>query len=209
MTIAIIDEHTVIGESLKIILSTYYTDALITYYLKTADFLGDTGRGEVDVIILDLLMPEQAGLDFMVEYRKEFDSSKFIIVSALNDANTIRYALRLGADAYVSKDESLVEIKRAIDSVMLNSQYLSTNIRKSLVDHILVDEKIVFHLTPRERQVLNQVCNGFTIKETAYHLKISVHTAQEHYKNIMKKFKVNRTVDLIVFAIKHGLYYVN
>lgn len=209
MIISIIDDHTVIGESLKIVLSTYYPDSTINYYLKTAHFLEDSERGQVDIIILDLLMPDQAGLAFMEQYRQEFATSKFIIVSALSDAHTIRYTLRLGADAYVSKEESLIEIKHAIDSVMSDNQYLSTNIRKSLVDHILVDEKVVFHLTPRERQMLNQVCSGLTIKEAAYNLKISVHTAQEHYKNIMKKFKVNRTADLIVFAIRHGLYYVN
>ncbi len=208
MTISIIDDHVVTGESLKVVLSLSHPDASVHYYNSTAAFLKDPDHTATDIIIIDLLMPNDSGLEFINTFRATFEKAKCIVVSALSDNHTIRYALRIGVDAYVSKTDSLTEITRAITSVMANQQYLSTSIRNSLIDSIIVNEKVVFHLTPREKEVLKFVCSGQTIKETAYHLKISVHTAQEHYKNIMRKFNVNRTSDLIVFAIKHGLYYI-
>jgi two-component system invasion response regulator UvrY len=92
--------------------------------------------------------------------------------------------------------------------VITGGQFISPALEKSLIKSIFTEDQHVFHLSPREKEVLSLVCSGRTIKEMAYDMALSAHTVQTYQKKIMKKFKVNRTADLIVFAIQNGLYHV-
>lgn len=209
MTIALIDDHELIAKAITYMLQNdpgiteVKTFNAVPLFLESLD-----GSWEPDVIITDLLLPGMGGMELMEKIRKmpEFSSTKIIVLSSITDAHTIRHTFKIGANGYLSKDSSLEELTDAIQAVTEGKQYISKKLASSQTDLIFSEKPIRIHLTPREKDVLDLICSGLTSKEIAARLGLSVYTVQGYHKNIMKRFRVNRTADLIVFAIQKGLY---
>ncbi len=85
-------------------------------------------------------------------------------------------------------------------------RYISRKLRTTLMHNMIHEEQIVHHLSRREKEVLREICTGQTIKEIGYKMGLSPNTVQYYQRNLMKKLKVSRTIDLIIYAIQHGLY---
>jgi DNA-binding NarL/FixJ family response regulator len=114
--------------------------------------------------------------------------------------------LREGADSMVCMSCSLDELMLAIERTSNGEKVISKRIEGILVERIFDDTEAERHLTKREQQVLQMVCDGQTMKEIAYELKLSPHTIQYYHRSVMEKVGVNRTADLIVYAMRSGLY---
>ncbi|BAV07899.1 DNA-binding response regulator, LuxR family [Filimonas lacunae] len=183
------------------------SDASITEmrtFNKAEDFL-HTGW-QPDIIVTDILMPGLSGMELLEIVKEKNYTSKVLILSGITDVQTIKQAIRSGAAGYLSKNTSLEELTAAIAAIHNCEQYISNKLRNSLLNTVFTEEQVVFHLSPREKDVLELICSGHTVKEAAYKLNLSAHTVHSYHKSIMKKFKVNRTADLIVFAMQKGLY---
>lgn len=209
MKISIIDDHQIITESLKKLLLRNAAIREVDTYPDADVFLNAaTASSLPDVIITDLLMPGTSGLELIEKIKAAYSESKvkMIVLSSITDVQTIKQSLRTGADGFLSKNTSIDELMEAILTVREGKNYIGENLRKSLLDAVFTEEQIVYHLSPREKEVLHRVCSGFTIKEIAYDMNLSVHTVQYYHRNVMTKLKVKRTSDLIVFAMQSGLY---
>jgi DNA-binding NarL/FixJ family response regulator len=209
MKISIIDDHQIITESLKKLLLRSEQIREVNTFPDADIFLNTvTAESMPDVIITDLLMPGTNGIELVEKIRSVFKGSKvkMIILSSITDVQTIKQSLRMGADGFLSKNTSVDELMEAILTVKEGKNYIGEHLRKNLLDAVFTEEQVVYHLTPREKEVLHKVCSGFTIKEIAYDMNLSVHTVQYYHRNVMTKLKVKRTSDLIVFAMQSGLY---
>ncbi|MGC4101764.1 response regulator transcription factor [Ferruginibacter sp.] len=206
MTIVLIDDHILFIECLKNLLKQHgYSD--VTIYSSAEIFIKEHSTQAPDIIIADLMMQGMNGLDFLEACRTIYqENAKRMILSSITDVQTIRQAIRAGALAYLSKRVSVEELLDAVNTVFSGKQYIEKALRLSLLNSIFSEEKIIFHLSPREKEVLNKVCGGSTIKEIAQVLHLSVHTVQYYHRCVMNKLKVKRTADLIVFAMQNGLY---
>jgi len=151
-------------------------------------------------------MPEMSGLDLLTYFKKQQKKVKIIMLSSITEVQAIRHTMRIGASGFLAKDTSGDELADALLTVYNGEPYIGESLRKSLIKNSFAEEQFVFALSPREKEVLELVCSGKTIKESAYEMQLSVNTVQTYYKAIMKKFNLNRTADLIVFAIQNGLY---
>lgn len=211
MRICIVDDHRLLTDAVEIVLRKSFPDAEIEIFNHPRSFLEALERGaQIDILITDLLMQGTTGIELIEVIRRKFGEwVKIIVLSSLGEAQTVRNALRSGANAFVSKESPLTELTSSIYAVQEGGRYISSVLEKNLVGSIFTEEQFVYHLSPREKQVLNFLCSGHTVKEMAYHMGLSNHTVQSYLKNIMKKFNVNRSADLIVFAIRNGLYHVN
>lgn len=208
MNITIIDDHKLLTDAIGLALKDGLKDYNLTVFNNPVSFLEAFRQGfKSDIIVTDLLMPQLSGKELIEIVRKEKQGAvKIIVLSSVNDAQTIRHCLRNGANAYVSKDAPLSELPDAIREVSADREFISPNLQKTLIKSMLTEDQYVHHLSPREKEVLHKICEGSTIKEIAYEMDLSAHTVQTYQKKIMKKFRVNRTADLIVFAIQNGLY---
>lgn len=204
INIALIDDHQLLTYSLSNLLSKYDFIGSIEIYPSPKEFLAASSTA--DLIVSDVMMPNMTGIDLLTNLKQQHKKAKVIILSSITEAQTIRYALRNGASGYLSKDTSMDELADAILTVYNNDVYIGESLRPVLLRNTLTEERFVLNLSPREKEVLVMVCSGKTIKETAYDMELSVNTVQTYYKTILKKFNLNRTADLIVFAIKNGLY---
>ena len=206
MKIVLIDDHSLFLESVAGMLRKYEFVESVLSFKSVKDFYFASVENKTDIIICDIMMPHFNGIDFLSKIKKEYPAIKVILLSSIIEVQTIRHALRIGASGYLSKDSTIEELTHALLTVYSGDQFVSESLQKALVRTTLLEDQFVYKLSSREKQVLNMVCSGKTIKEVAYELELSVHTVQTYYKNIMKKFNVNRTADLIVFAIHNGLY---
>lgn len=208
MNISLIDDHLLMAEGVKKLLLTQKNVKSVKIYSSGITFLADDNLSVPDIIIIDLIMPSIGGIELLDICRSKYSSKemKIIILSSLTDVQTIKQAIRSGANGFLSKTMESEELIRAIHEVSEGRQYIGAELKERLLNTVFVEEQIVFHLSSREKDVLNKLCKGFTIKEIAFDLNLSVHTVQYYHRNIMRKLQVNRTIDLVVFAMQHGLY---
>ncbi|MGG9963424.1 response regulator transcription factor [Ferruginibacter sp. SUN106] len=207
MTIALIDDHSLFIQSLKILLAKNgYND--VSIYTEMKIFLEEEFLEIPDIVIVELMMEGINGIDFIEMCRNKFGDNKpkVIVLSTLSDMQLVKRAMRYGASSYLTKSISFDEFLEAINAVFNGKQFIATDLKESLLNSIFITEKVNFNLSPREKEVLNMVCRGNTIKQIAVELKLSIHTAQYYHRRVMSKFKVKRTADLIVVAMKNGFF---
>ncbi len=208
MLLVLIDDQQLITGALKILLSDIFEEAEILSFNNPQTFLDTFEEGKnPDIIFIDIIMPDINGIKLIEIAKKKFKGkTKLIALSSLRDISTIKNALNIGVNGYLSKDVSPEELKAAIEEVMADNTYVEKNLRSRAMHCFVTEEDVVLQLTDREQEVLNGICDGFSIKEIAAQLYLSHHTVQFYHKNIMNKFKIKKNTELIVFAIKHGLY---
>lgn len=206
ISIALIDDHQLFVESVSNLLLKFDFIKEIQQFKTAKEFISTERSGEPDIIISDILMPEMSGMELLTHFKKLHKKTKVILLSSITEVQTIRQAMRTGASGFLSKDCSADELADAILNVYNGEPYIGESLRPSLLRNSFVEDRFVYNLSPREKEVLKLVCSGKTIKESAYEMELSVNTVQTYYKAIMKKFNLNRTADLIVFAIQNGLY---
>ncbi|XZF16562.1 response regulator [Chitinophagaceae bacterium MMS25-I14] len=206
MNVVLVDDHTLFLETLKGALEKDPGIRSVTCFSSGTAFQ-DAGIRDIDLLICDLIMDGMNGLKVIEYCRKSLDNEiKIIILSSLTDPQTIRHSMRLGVNGYLAKNTSVEELMDAIHMVMRGERYVGASLREKLINNMFVEEQEVYHLSPRERDVLQGICRGLTMKEIGFELGISAHTAQSYHRTVMKKLKISRAADLIIYAINNGLY---
>lgn len=204
--IAIVDDHLLLNQLLASTIGGFSFVEKVNSYIHPAAFLDNQKNVPYDIIILDLLMPGMNGLELIKEIRKRNKQVKILMLSSVIEIQTIRYALQHGANGYLHKGTSATELATAIQQLMLDKEYISIDLRAQVEKTGTEAEDIDYRLSPQQKEVIRHICAGKTIKEAAIEMGLSVHTVQAYQKNIMRKFKVNRTADLIMIAMNNGLY---
>jgi DNA-binding NarL/FixJ family response regulator len=161
-----------------------------------------------DVIIADISMPGLNGIEAAQQLRKASTRAKIIFLSMHADASFVREGFRAGASGYVVKRAASDELAKAIWTVLQGGIFLCPCIGEEAAGTPLESsEELEWHngsLTPRQREVLQLVAEGRTIKEIARTLEVSPKTAEFHKYSLMQRLGVRTTADLTKYAVKHG-----
>ena len=160
-----------------------------------------------DLIIVDISMPVLNGLDAVRRLNQYNINAKVVFLTMHADTRLLREAFQCGGVGYVLKQSAGDELLFALRQVMAGVNYVSPSIDKELKTETLAapDQKQHFNLTPRQREVLQLLCAGYTMKEIAGRLNISTRTAETYKYQIMEGLRVESTAELIQYAIKIGL----
>ncbi len=168
-----------------------------------------------DLVILDLNLPDEDGLELIPRIRKQFKQVKILVLTAYGDYKFVGQAMKNGADGYILKSNSENDLLNAIEEVLEGNTYLAPGLhitppngkrilghRKSnYEDRFVIKQK----LTSREHEVLELITQAKNNKEIAKELFISDQTVGVHRKNIMRKLGVRNTINLIKFALENQL----
>ena len=154
MDIVLIDDHLLFTQSLKNLLFQHGYH-FVTIYESIDSFSSKNGIKIPDVIIMDLSIPGTNGMQFLETYGKKIES-KIIVLSVQSDVQTIKQALRNGANGFISKSSTIEELVEAIQQVNKGNQYIEKSLRENLLDNMFTEESIIYHLSPREKDVLNK-----------------------------------------------------
>lgn len=206
------DDHPVVRDGIKFIINRKGTDiAIIGEASNGSEVLDMAKEDPADVYVLDISMPILNGIETTERLIKLEPQSKVIILSIHDSRIFVEKALKSGARGYILKESVTEEVINAISEVYRGRFFLSPGVSKFVVQGFLGKkhgykkyQKIV-SLTRREREILQLIAEGFTNKETARKLNLSLNTVHVHRKNIMEKLDIHKQADLIRYALKEGI----
>ena len=158
-----------------------------------------------DIAILDISMPGLDGFEILQKIQSMGIATKVIFLTMHNETLTARRALQLKASGYVLKDNAFEDLLYAVKAVSAGGTFISPSVSERLMKTSSEEGKEAHILTIREREVLKLIASGFTNKQIAGQLFISVKTVETHRTNIMQKLDVHTTADLVRYAIKTGI----
>ena len=204
--VAVVDDHTLFAEACRKLLEPEY-DVVGTYSDPHA-FLLDFSQLQTDVAVLDVSMPLLNGLDTTREIRRIDPKVRVIILTMSEDPDIAAEAFRAGASGYLLKRSAGAELMLAVREVMNQRYYLTPLLTKDLVGTLVQDphlRKPLHQLTPRQREVLQLLAEGRSMKEAAAIMHVSARTVAFHKYRMMEHLHVDSTAALIQFAIREGL----
>jgi DNA-binding NarL/FixJ family response regulator len=150
-----------------------------------------------DVVLIDLSLPALHGLAAIAEVKRRRATTKVLVLSPLDTPQALRAALDAGADGYLLKGASRVELLLAIDAVLRGKLFVSAALARRPAVPALDS------LTLRERQVLKRIAEGARNREIAVELALSAKTVEKHRSKLMRKLNLRNTAALTSFAIEH------
>ena len=183
------------------------------------EVVGETGRKAVqlaqekkpDVVVMDVSMPDLNGIEATIQITESLPETRVIALSMHSDKRYVMGMLRAGASGYLLKDCASQELANAILQVATGKKYLSPEITGVVLGDILQGGSpgevatATSQLSPREREVLQLIAEGWSTKQAASHLYVSVKTIETHRRQIMKKLDLHSIADLTKYAIREGL----
>ena len=211
ISVLIADDHKIMLAGLRSILE------------KQTDFEvvgeADNGRKAVqmaqekkpDVVVMDVSMPDLNGIEATKQIIESLPETRVIALSMHSDKRFVMGMLRAGASGYLLKDCASQELANAIVQVAGGKKYLSPEITGVVIDDFLLggsSEEVTTAaspLSPREREVLQLIAEGWSTKQIASHLYVSVKTIETHRRQIMRKLDLHAIADLTKYAIREGL----
>jgi DNA-binding NarL/FixJ family response regulator len=160
-----------------------------------------------DVAVLDVSMPGLNGLDAADQIRKVSPRTKNVLITMYEDERFILRAVHLGVQGFLLKSRAAaMDLVQAIREVCRGAVFLCPEASKVVVNAYLKDQHPEPDpLTAREREVLQLIAEGYTTKELATRLNISLHTAESYRTKVMEKLNIHCTAGLVRYAIRRGL----
>lgn len=161
-----------------------------------------------DVVVLDIAMPLLNGLDAGRHLKKALPDVKLIFLTMNQDPAMAAEAFRAGASGYLLKTSAGSELIKAIKEATHGRSYVTPLITQDLVEMLMLgpkQRKGAAELTPRQREVLQLLAEGCSMKEAAQILKVTARTIAFHKYRIMDRFRLNSNAELIQFAIRQGV----
>ena len=160
-----------------------------------------------DLIVLDISMPLLNGLEAGRQIKQQFRNIKLIFVTMNEDPDLAAEAFRAGASGYVLKRSAAAELTTAIREVMLGRSYITPLVATGLVGSLMHtdDPKSTDVLTGRQREVLQLLAEGNSMKQVAGVLNLTPRTVAFHKYRMMEQLKVKSTAELIQYAVKHHI----
>lgn len=204
--IAIADDHAIVRGGLKQILAMTPDIAVTAEATNVSDVIEVMRHEDLDLLLLDMAMPGINGVELIVLLQRERPSLPLLILSMHNEGQIVARALKAGASGYVTKDSDPEILLAAIRKVAGGGRFIDP----ALVDVMVFDaygRDLAPHelLTEREFQVLDMIAAGLTIGAIADRLHLSPKTVSTHKMRLMHKLEIDSNVDLVRYAIRHGL----
>lgn len=201
----IVDDHPVVVAGLRSLLSQLKNIEVAGAVSNAFEALPFLKAHAVDVILLDINLPDVSGIELCRKITREFPGIKVLGISTFSERSYISRMIDNGASGYLLKSASAQEIAEAIQTVLRGKMYLSVSMEHLLRPLSLTPIDSLPALTKREKEILSCIAEGLTNNQIAEKLYISPLTVDSHRKNLLTKLNVNNTASLIRFAMEHGL----
>lgn len=203
-----VDDHKIFRESLKYAIEL---DGKIKVICEASD--GDECIDKlrsypVDIILLDISMPNKNGIETMDFIRKKKIPVKVIILTTHSELNYMVELLDAGVNGYLVKDCDLEELKTAIETVYNGKSYIQPKLIPMFNKYLITqddDKSMIATLTNREYEILKAIAQGRSNRDIADMMKISERTVKNHISHVFKKIKVDDRTQAAVFAIKNDI----
>ena len=205
--IAIIDDHAIVRAGLRQFLAEHEDLAVVAEAASGREALDIVRKAEVDVIVMDISMPGQSGIDALAAIRARTPTLPVLILSGFPEAHYATALLRQGASGYLNKECDPEEIVRAIRTVHRGRKYITASVAERLAEGLGGGGEKPLHeqLSERELQVFLRLARGETVGHIAEGMSLSVKTVSTYRTRVMEKMQLASNSDLTYYALKTGL----
>jgi two-component system response regulator NreC len=205
--VLIVDDHAVVRAGLKLLLDAQDDLEPVGEAGNARDAIFEARSLKPDVVLLDVVMPDQSGLEIIPQLLHENADGKVLVLSMQDEPRYVREAFEAGASGYVLKEAVDAEVVTAIREVAQGGRYVHPELGARLVAAESEERKRAEEdpLSDREREVLRLLALGHTNQEIATQLFISVRTAETHRAHIMQKLRLASRAELVRYALDQGL----
>ncbi|OFY13921.1 MAG: hypothetical protein A2X11_09980 [Bacteroidetes bacterium GWE2_42_24] len=210
--VLIVDDHQLMVEGLKSLLEDEEDIAFVAGANSMAEALSFLNSNTIDVILMDINMPDGSGIEATEKIKILYPAVKVIALTMHDDISIITKMVKAGASGYILKRTNMNEVIDALRTVHNNGRYLSSNTQQIIMDNIgtpssISDDKEESKpsLSSREIEVLSLIAKEYNNEQIAETLFISERTVEAHRRNIFIKTKTKSIVGLIKYAISKGL----
>jgi DNA-binding NarL/FixJ family response regulator len=209
--IALLDDHPLIVKGLLALLRKWVFVSKVEGFTDVAAFNAYITQHKVDVAILDLrIKGEEVGYDLAAHIKKNVALTQVLIYTAHTETPIVNRCVNLGVDAYVSKDSDVSELKNALQQLMHEQTYFSSDIQDKIGSTGNAHNRNGAHadnepLTSRELEILTLICKGNDYRQISEKMYISPNTVRKHRQNIMQKTHTHNMQQLYSYALERGL----
>jgi DNA-binding NarL/FixJ family response regulator len=201
------DDHTIVTEGLKSILDPEFE--LVGTAEDGRALLAAAEKLQPDVIVADITMPRLNGLDAVRALKKRNHRSKVVFLTMHSDPDLATEAFRVGASGYLLKQSAGEELITAIHTVLQGEVYVTPELKQEVLEAFMRagsdPDRTSVKVTARQREVLQLVAEGHTMKKIASALNVSTRTVESHKYDVMEKLGIETTAELIQYAIRRGI----
>lgn len=210
-TVALVDDHPIVAIGVKGMLSKDESKQFVHHAFCGEGILDYLSDRSVNLLLLDLNLPDYDCLDLIKAVQKIAPSTKIVAYTAYNDPNLVKSVLQLGIDGYLLKTTSPDQFRTALREVMTkNEVYTGEGVqingsRRCKKKKLKDDFQKRLSLSNREKEILELISQGHTSSTISKALFISKYTVETHRKNILRKLNFNSSTELVKFAVQQGL----
>ncbi|MHB9040103.1 MAG: response regulator [Melioribacteraceae bacterium] len=207
MNIALTDDHEIVREGLKKILSKQSDLNVVAEAASIKELESKLSEQQIDLVMLDISLPDKSGLDFIKDIKIRYADLKILMFSIYPDEKFAKRAIKMGADGYLSKSAKPSEIINAIRKIEKGGKYMKYELLEELIFNPLKSNVAAKHeiLSDREFEVLRLLAQGNKISKIAENLRLSANTIASYKTRIQEKLNIKSTAELIRYAIDNDL----
>lgn len=210
MTIRLViaDDHGVLRAGLRALLNAEPDMQVVGEAASGREALRLVAELTPDILLLDINMPDPGGLEVLQQLQTTAPAPRVLILTFYEDEALLRQAIEAGACGYITKRAIESELIDAVRAVQRGELYIHPSMTRALLapaPTTLTDSNLVEQLTPREIEVLRYIAQGYTNRQIADELCISVRTVESHRANLTAKLGLRGRVELVRYAREHGL----
>jgi two-component system invasion response regulator UvrY len=206
--IGIVDDHSIVRTGLRQYLSEHVDLRVTGEASNGREALELARQGEVDVLLLDLSLPDQNGIEALAAIKARFPDLAVLILSGFPESHYATTMLRHGASGYLNKECDPQEIVAAIRTVARGRRYINAAVGELLADGVgtgNADQPLHDSLSERELQVFLRLAKGETVGHIAESMFLSVKTVSTYRTRVLEKLKLQTNSEMTYYALKNGL----
>jgi two-component system response regulator NreC len=211
ITVILAEDHTIVRKGIRSLLDNEADIEVIGEAENGREAIEKVEQLSPDIILMDSTMPILNGLEATRQIGKRFPEVKVLVLTMHTNEEYIFQFLQVGASGYLVKQSAPNELVAAIHAVFQGDYYLSPSISKTVIEEYVRQAKAAGSedsyetLTDREREVLQLITEGYSNREVAEQLHISVKTVGVHRINLMHKLNIHNMTELTKYAIRKGI----
>lgn len=207
LRIAIADDHTLFRKSLVLLLDNFPNMKVVLEAENGQELIDRLAREQIDILLLDLQMPAMNGFEAAGVIKKLFPHIKILVLTHMNEADTIRRVIQMGVHGFFTKTTPPTELESAIWKLRYDGFYFeksfSSVITAMLNNSQHLDDHPEIPFTERELDIIKLTAQGLKAKDIAAALFISAKTVNAHKQNIQQKYGFDSMMDAILYCIYH------
>jgi two-component system response regulator NreC len=207
--VLIAEDHVMVRQGFMVLLNSQPDIEVIGEAADGNEMVEQAENLRPDVVLADISMPNLNGIEATKLIHQRYPDMPVVMITIHTSSSFVIRALRNGARGYVVKNDDFQHVIQAIKAVSLGQRYLSSQVSEQIIDAVISGTSLDYNLDERisirEREILQLIAEGNTNSQIAKKLVISARTVETHRTNIMRKLELTSQIDILRYAIQHGM----